>query len=141
MKQVLASTAVQHACSLPFDEGRMWKGGADLELRSQLQTHFHNITSILDCVGCEKCKLWGKLQFLGVATSFKILFASNNCFERNLQPAQLLAALKLERNEVIALVNLLSKLSQSIVAYRALSGQLRQTAGVEPCFGMDDFIS
>ena len=29
----------------------------------------------MDCVGCEKCRLWGKLQVLGLATSLKILFS------------------------------------------------------------------
>lgn len=26
------------------------------------QATFHNITRIMDCVGCEKCKMWAKLQ-------------------------------------------------------------------------------
>ena len=40
--------------------------GVDLEgLRSLL----------MDCVGCEKCRLWGKLQILGLGTALKILFA------------------------------------------------------------------
>lgn len=24
--------------------------------------HFRNISQIMDCVGCDKCRLWGKLQ-------------------------------------------------------------------------------
>lgn len=50
---------------MPFDEGRLWKGEDGEELKRQLQAHFHNITKAMDCVGCEKCKLWGKLQILG----------------------------------------------------------------------------
>ena len=30
---------------------------------------------LMDCVGCEKCRLWGKLQILGLGTALKILFA------------------------------------------------------------------
>lgn len=34
---------------------------------------FHS--AIIDCVGCEKCRLWGKLQVLGMGTALKILFS------------------------------------------------------------------
>ena len=97
MADVLASTALKKACTLPFDEGRLWKGSDSDLLRSQLQGHF--------------------------------------------QPAEMLRQLKLERNEVIALVNLLSKLSHSVAAYRQLSGRLRHSAGIEPCFDLDDFLT
>jgi hypothetical protein len=50
---------------MPFDEGRLWKGEHGAELKRQLQLTFQNITRVMDCVGCEKCKLWGKLQTLG----------------------------------------------------------------------------
>jgi hypothetical protein len=33
------------------------------------------ISAIMDCVGCEKCRLWGKLQVLGLGTALKILFS------------------------------------------------------------------
>jgi ERO1-like protein alpha len=53
------------SCPLPFDEARLWKGQHGQALKAQLQVAFQNITRIMDCVGCEKCKLWGKLQTLG----------------------------------------------------------------------------
>lgn len=53
------------ACPVPFDEARLWKGEDSAALQKQLQAHFQNITKVMDCVGCEKCKLWGKLQLLG----------------------------------------------------------------------------
>lgn len=56
---------LQAACPVPFDEGRLWKGAEGPALREQLRASFQNITRIMDCVGCEKCKLWGKLQTLG----------------------------------------------------------------------------
>lgn len=31
----------------------------------------------MDCVGCEKCRLWGKLQVLGLGTALKILFSDD----------------------------------------------------------------
>jgi hypothetical protein len=61
----------------------------------------------MDCVGCEKCRLWGKLQILGLGTALKILFS----VEGQDSSAH---KLDLQRNEVIALVNLLSRLSESL---------------------------
>lgn len=29
----------------------------------------------MDCVGCDKCRLWGKLQTHGMGTALKILFS------------------------------------------------------------------
>lgn len=28
----------------------------------------------MDCIGCDKCRLWGKVQTTGVATALKVLF-------------------------------------------------------------------
>jgi len=61
----VSNEALKKTCPIPFDEGRLWKGANAVELKRDLQKHFHNITLVMDCVGCEKCKLWGKLQILG----------------------------------------------------------------------------
>eukprot|EP01006_Ploeotia_vitrea_P046816 TRINITY_DN67063_c2_g7_i1.p1 TRINITY_DN67063_c2_g7~~TRINITY_DN67063_c2_g7_i1.p1 ORF type:complete len:429 (-),score=7.46 TRINITY_DN67063_c2_g7_i1:341-1603(-) len=42
---------------------------------AQLKNRFTNITSLMDCLTCEKCRLWGKLQTLGLATAMKIVIA------------------------------------------------------------------
>jgi len=34
---------------------------------------FHNISAVMDCISCQKCKLHGKLQLLGIGTALKIL--------------------------------------------------------------------
>lgn len=43
-------------------------------LKEQFKTHFRNVSRIMDCVGCDKCRLWGKLQVSGLGTALKILF-------------------------------------------------------------------
>lgn len=43
-------------------------------LKEQFKTHFRNVSRIMDCVGCDKCRLWGKLQVSGIGTALKILF-------------------------------------------------------------------
>ena len=61
----VSNESLKKTCPIPFDEGRLWKGANAAELKRDLQKHFQNITLVMDCVGCEKCKLWGKLQILG----------------------------------------------------------------------------
>lgn len=60
---------------------------------------------------------WGA----GVATSLKILFDSSNCGADGLEAD---SGFRLERNEVIALFNLLERLSTSIEVVRSMSLQL-----------------
>ncbi|KAL0301296.1 UNVERIFIED_CONTAM: Endoplasmic reticulum oxidoreductin-1 [Sesamum radiatum] len=84
MRQLLYNPKLQAACPIPFNEAKLWKGQSGPELKQEIQKNFRNISALMDCVGCEKCRLWGKLQ------------------------------LQLQRNEVIALLNLLNRLSESI---------------------------
>ena len=56
----------------------------------------------------------------GIATSLKVLFAAEDFGSGSRQPAQL----QLERNEVIAMLNLLERLSASIEVVREMSLQL-----------------
>ncbi|WCJ27436.1 Endoplasmic reticulum oxidoreductin-1 [Euphorbia peplus] len=107
MRQLLYNQKLQAACPLPFDEAKLWKGQRGPELKQKIQGQFRNISALMDCVGCEKCRLWGKLQVLGLGTALKILFSDNGS-------KQLVQTLQLQRNEVIALINLLHRLSESV---------------------------
>jgi len=115
---------LRRACPVPFDEGRLWKGAEGPEVKRQLQVAFRNITQIMDCVGCEKCKLWGKLQMLGLATALKVLFHDADCYVEVVKDRLMSQQFVLERNEVIALVNLLDRLSEGIEVYRIMSFKL-----------------
>ena len=123
IRGLVRDPSLHDSCPVPFDEGRLWKGHDAERLKAELQAAFINITSIMDCVGCEKCKLWGKLQTLGLATALKILFSSPGCGSNIEEVPQL----HLERNEVIALVNLLERFSASLVYYREMSNQLQSS--------------
>ncbi|KAF8030971.1 hypothetical protein BT93_D0226 [Corymbia citriodora subsp. variegata] len=107
MRQLLYDPKLQAACPIPFDEAKLWKGQNGPELKQKIQNQFRNISAIMDCVGCEKCRLWGKLQVLGLGTALKILFSVDG--QENLHQT-----LQLQRNEVIALMNLLNRLSESV---------------------------
>ncbi|PRW61602.1 endoplasmic reticulum oxidoreductin 1 [Chlorella sorokiniana] len=135
MRKLVHSEELQRACPIPFDEGRLWKGDNSEALRAELQATFHNITRIMDCVGCEKCKMWAKLQLLGIATSLKILFSAESCgSEAALAQGGVpgLQGLVLERNEVIALFNTLERLAAGVEVVRALSLQLSGNGGTHP---------
>ncbi|XP_019432365.1 PREDICTED: endoplasmic reticulum oxidoreductin-1-like [Lupinus angustifolius] len=107
VKQLVHNSKLQAACPLPFDEAKLWQGQSGPELKQTIQMQFKNISSLMDCVGCEKCRLWGKLQILGLGTALKILFSVDDKSNRS-EPFQL------HRNEVIALLNLLNRLSESV---------------------------
>ncbi|AES65781.1 putative thiol oxidase [Medicago truncatula] len=107
IKQLLYKPKLQAACPVPFDEAKLWKGQSGPELKQKIQHQFRNISALMDCVGCEKCRLWGKLQVLGLGTALKILFSDDG-------PENMVQTLQLQRNEVIALMNLLNRLSESV---------------------------
>ncbi|KAF4529715.1 hypothetical protein B566_EDAN015344 [Ephemera danica] len=63
-----------------FNESTMFNGGKQaLKLKHEFRQHFRNISRIMDCVGCDKCKLWGKLQVSNVfKTSSFIAFTTHS---------------------------------------------------------------
>merc|ERR1712146_275195 len=73
---------------------------------------FRNISKIMDCVSCEKCKVWGKLQILGLGTAVKILLSD----EKDLDDTNVSTGSSkfLNRQEVIALINTLNQLARSV---------------------------
>ncbi|KAE9020606.1 hypothetical protein PR003_g12572 [Phytophthora rubi] len=72
-------------------------------LEVQFREKFQNVSRIMDCVTCEKCRLWGKLQTMGLGTAIKILLAED-----------VSTIPKLHRNELIALINVANNLSRSV---------------------------
>ncbi|CCE81561.1 Piso0_002220 [Millerozyma farinosa CBS 7064] len=74
-------------------------------LKEEFRSRFKNVSAIMDCVGCDRCRMWGKLQTIGYGTAFKILFEDEN-----------IDKLKFRRIELVALVNTFDRLSKSISA-------------------------
>lgn len=97
-----------------FNETVMFTGGTEAQLlKEEFRQHFRNISRIMDCVGCDKCKLWGKLQIQGLGTALKILFSGK--FDRKQTLNNLnRKSFFLERSEIVALVNAFGRLSESI---------------------------
>ena len=71
---------------------------------SELIIRFRNISSIIDCVTCSKCRMHAKLEVFGIATMLKIIFTSST---EELKKS-------MSRNELVAFINLFAKLSKSV---------------------------
>jgi len=92
-----------------FDEKLLFQGEDANILKEEFKHHFRNVTRIMDCVGCDKCRLWGKVQTTGVGTALKILFEMD---EKALDPR--LNANLLAHSEVVALINTLHRFTESL---------------------------
>ena len=99
---------------------------ARTHLLGEFRTRLHNISKLMDCVGSGRCRLWGKLQVHGLATALRILYA----------PDRQLVLHSLQRSDVIALFNLLGRLSHSVEVARVvvpLLGAAHSTCSPRGC--------
>nr|CAD7437972.1 unnamed protein product [Timema bartmani] len=92
-----------------FNESSMFTGGKQAKkLKEEFRQHFRNISRIMDCVGCDKCKLWGKLQIQGLGTALKILFSGKfDAVDPSGADLSQMSKNKfqLQRSEIVALFN------------------------------------
>jgi ERO1-like protein beta len=90
-----------------FDESLMFVNGEGPSLKEDFRNRFRNVSRIMDCVGCDKCRLWGKIQTAGYGAALKVLFEHDN--NSTDVPA-------LKRTELVALFNTLARISDSLTA-------------------------
>ncbi|PWN21240.1 endoplasmic oxidoreductin [Microstroma glucosiphilum] len=102
-------------CPPTFDEASMFQASNPEApmLKQQFRDSFRNISSIMDCVGCDKCRLWGKMQVNGLGTAMKILFSFD---DEDLVDVEKNPAPLLERSELVALINTLHRFAESLNA-------------------------
>ncbi|OZC12517.1 endoplasmic oxidoreductin-1 family protein [Onchocerca flexuosa] len=100
----------------PFDETEMFTGveATARELREEFRQHFFNISRIMDCVGCDKCRLWGKLQTHGMGTALKILFSDLPTSHYKTKDGTIHPPFQLTRNEVVSLFQSFGRYASSI---------------------------
>ncbi|KAI9828909.1 MAG: endoplasmic oxidoreductin-1 [Phylliscum demangeonii] len=90
-----------------FDESLMFKDPSAAGLKDDFKHRFRNVSRLMDCVGCDKCRLWGKVQTAGYGTALKVLFEFDDEIEKGQKP-------QLRRTELVALVNTLDRISSSL---------------------------
>ncbi|KAH7025551.1 endoplasmic reticulum Oxidoreductin 1-domain-containing protein [Macrophomina phaseolina] len=105
-----------------FDESVMFQDSHAAVLKEDFKHRFRNVSRIMDCVGCDKCRLWGKLQVTGYGTALKVLFE----FDEQ-DPA---SAPPLRRTELVALVNTLGRISHSIHAIKQFRRMIEERDGL-----------
>ncbi|MCJ1262166.1 endoplasmic oxidoreductin-1 [Lobaria immixta] len=92
-----------------FDETTMFQDpNVSVDLKEDFRNRFRNVSRLMDCVGCDKCRLWGKLQTVGYGTALKVLFEYDETKNGENPP--------LRRTELVALVNTLDRVSSSLTA-------------------------
>lgn len=98
-----------------FNESVMFSGddSETKKMKEEFRQHFHNISIIMNCVGCDKCRLWGKIQVQGLGTAFKILFSGESGTPFSL-PQMKKKKFQLSRAEIVSLFNAFGRLSNSI---------------------------
>lgn len=99
-----------------FDESIMFQDPHDAGLKEDFRNRFRNVSRLMDCVGCDKCRLWGKLQTVGYGTALKVLFEYEE--DRNGENPPL------RRTELVALMNTLDRVARSLTAL----GEMRALA-------------
>jgi ERO1-like protein beta len=105
-----------------FDESVMFQDPDTIALKEDFRQRFRNVSRIMDCVGCDKCRLWGKVQTNGYGTALKVLFE----FDENDSSKDPL----LRRTELVALVNTMDRLSHSLLAIKEFRRLIDERDGV-----------
>ncbi len=104
-----------------FDESTMFQD-PDIsgDLKEDFRNRFRNVSRLMDCVGCDKCRLWGKLQIVGFGTALKVLFEYDELKNGENPP--------LRRTELVALVNTLDRVSSSLTALNKMRDMVAKPA-------------
>ncbi|KAL1303998.1 hypothetical protein AAFC00_000441 [Neodothiora populina] len=129
-KQMIIQLAEQlPAGSEIFDESVMFQDNypeqTGITLKEDFRNRFRNVSRIMDCVGCDKCRLWGKLQTNGFGTALKVLFEFGDNDVSKPKPT-------LRRTELVALINLLDKISSAIKAVKDFREMIASEQGLNP---------
>ncbi|RDW87590.1 hypothetical protein BP5796_03284 [Coleophoma crateriformis] len=105
--KVQALTSIAADKPAIFDESLMFVNGEGPSLKEDFRNRFRNVSRVMDCVGCDKCRLWGKVQTAGYGAALKVLFE----FDNNSKDIPVL-----KRTELVALLNTLARISNSLNA-------------------------
>lgn len=120
-----------------FDESIMFQDPNLPTIKEDIRNRFRNVSRLMDCVGCDKCRLWGKVQTAGYGTALKVLFEFDENAPADENPP-------LRRTELVALVNTMGRLSHSVRAgqefHAAVEAQAKKAAKAKqnPVVGIYD---
>ncbi|KAM9860973.1 ERO1-like protein alpha [Aulostomus maculatus] len=100
---------------LHFNETSLFAGDEKeaAKMKEDMRLAFLNISRIMDCVGCFKCRLWGKLQTQGLGTALKVLFSEQQIEALPTSNTQR-PSFQLSRQEIVSLLNAFGRISTSV---------------------------
>lgn len=107
-----------------FDYEALFAGQDAEGLKAEVKTRFRRMGELMTCVGCDRCKLWGTLQFHAARVAVGILLAEGGGPPDTADDAGGGAGSRsqfvvpswsdLRPNDIVALVNALAQVSKSI---------------------------
>uniref|UniRef100_A0A672P7P5 ERO1-like protein alpha n=1 Tax=Sinocyclocheilus grahami TaxID=75366 RepID=A0A672P7P5_SINGR len=129
-KLLLELLHVAKSFPLHFDETALFAGNNKeaMKLKEDFKLTFKNISRIIDCVECFKCRLWGKLQTQGLGSALKILFSERQ-IEAMPNTSNTNPSFQLSRQEIVSLFNAFGRISTSVRElenFRSLLSNLKQ---------------
>lgn len=124
LSRSVSANAISASPPSMFDETLLFSTPEARLLKEQFRQQFRRVSQLMECVGCDRCRLWGKLQAAGYGTALKIVFeldevktsvqGDDDDRERVEQSRKLISSLR--RSELVALINTFDRLSKSIEA-------------------------
>jgi ERO1-like protein alpha len=119
-----------------FDYSALFAAGDDgsLALLEEVRSRFERMGSLMTCVGCDRCKLWGTLQFHAARVAVGILTSDADAATSNASlssgPYSVPSVSELKPNDIVALVNALAQVSKSIYQAKEWMQQVPASAEV-----------
>ena len=99
-------TKMAQTCPLTFDETSLLLEGSDSgSKRLELHRRWAHLLKIMTCVGCDRCRLWGTVQTMGIGTALRVLLQDSESSQR----------ISLSRQEAVALIHTLERFSSALV--------------------------
>ncbi|VVT44002.1 uncharacterized protein SAPINGB_P000253 [Magnusiomyces paraingens] len=135
-RQILLLTRSASTSPNTFNETSIFSTPEAKLLKEEFRQRFHKVSALMDCVGCDRCRLWGKLQAAGYGTALKIVFELSE--KEDELSRKLIASLR--RSELVSLINTFDRLSKSIEAVEYFREQTLvdlEASGVS----LDDLVS
>jgi ERO1-like protein beta len=111
----LIKSATPGSDRILFNETAIFSSPEGRSLKSEFRKRVRNVSALMSCVGCDRCRLWGKLQTAGYGTALKLLFELP---EKPADDPDLCSEVMstFRRSELVALVNTFDRLSKSVEA-------------------------
>jgi len=120
LQSLVAPSAQARECSAvlhAFDPSVLFadQDPGTVQLKEELKRRLQRMGEMMTCVGCDRCKLWGTLQFHAARVAVGVLINDEPIDDDNNTSQFGVPSLSsLRPNDIVALVNTMAQLSKSI---------------------------